>query len=353
MSAHSLAPMYPFSLRVRLPILRRVVLFLGLLTTIVPPLWAQGITTKTVPSTPHFWIPSDTFHTKRFNTALGISGGLYVGFSIGLYKAWYAQYPQSHFRLFNDWGEWQHMDKIGHVYSTYFQGLLCYKGAKWTGLSEKKAIWTGITCGLLFQSTIEMMDGFSEKWGFSVSDMGANVGGIALFALQQKHWGEQRITLKVSSTYKQYSTMPIPSTDDKAFSSIDDRAQDLFGSNFFERYLKDYNAQIYWASFNIRKLLGTSDTWPAWLNIAVGYSGENLFGGFENIWTEDTHTFRLSQDLYPRYSQFYVGFDLDLNHLNPSTPFLKTICSVFNIFKVPSPAIEINTRGEVHFHLFR
>ena len=77
-----------------------------------------------------FFAPSDTFYQKRFNYALGISATTYTAFSIGLYQAWYKQYPQEGFHLFNDGGEWSNMDKIGHVYTSYFQGVLCYKGGK-------------------------------------------------------------------------------------------------------------------------------------------------------------------------------------------------------------------------------
>ncbi len=75
-------------------------------------------------------------------------------------------------------------------------------------------------------------------------------------------------------------------------------------------------------------------------------------GGRARIWEKDGFTFSLN-DKYPRYHQFYLGFDVDLPKLNPKNPLLKTICSVFNIFKIPSPALEINTQGQIKFHLLR
>ena len=120
-------------------------------------------------------------------------------FSVGLYNSWYKKHNTGSFHLFNDWNEWKHMDKFGHVYTAYFQSVLCYKGAKWTGLSNKKSMLTGMLCGGLFQTTIEIMDGFSDKWGFSFPDFGANMLGLGIFAAQQHWWNEQRIYLKVSS----------------------------------------------------------------------------------------------------------------------------------------------------------
>lgn len=300
-----------------------------------------------------FFVPSDTFNTKRFNTALIFSATAYTTFSIGLYNTWYKNYDQESFHFFNDIGEWQQMDKVGHLHTAYLQGFLCYKGANWTGLSKNKSIITGMVCSTLFQSTIEVMDGFSSKWGFSWGDMAANLAGTLTFAAQQYYWDDQRISIKVSSIPISHPKDPIISTDGSGHSSLYNRSVDLYGTSYLERFLKDYNAQTYWASFNVNSFLAKGNKWPKWLNLAVGYGGENMYGGYENIWREGDHTFKLDDNIYPRYRQFYLGFDLDLPKLNPKNPFLKTICSVFNIFKIPSPALEFNTEGKVVFHLLR
>jgi len=302
--------------------------------------------------TQSFLVPADTLNKKRFNTALAFTATTYTAFSVGLYNIWYRKFDQGPFHLYNDLGEWGHMDKLGHVHTAYLQGVLCYQGARWTGLNKKKSILTGMICGTLFQSTIEVMDGFSSKWGFSLPDIAANVTGTSVFALQQHYWDEQRISIKVSSIPKQYSRSAIYSNDGSAFSSADDRANDLFGNNYFEQFLKDYNAQTYWASVNVHSFLADGNKWPQWLNVAVGHSAENMYGGYNNTWEEGGKTFSLDNE-FPRYHQFFLGFDVDLPKLKPKNPFLKTICSVFNIFKIPSPALEINTQGEIKFHLLR
>lgn len=299
-----------------------------------------------------FFAPSDTFNRKRFKYALGISATTYTAFSIGLYQTWYKQYPQEGFHIFNDWGEWSNMDKVGHIYTAYFQGVLCYKGAKWTGLSDDKSIVVGAVCGGLFQTTIEIMDAFSSEWGFSVADMGANISGIGLFAFQQKYWGEQRIMLKVSSFPKKYADYNVTGSNGTVL-SLQDRADNLFGSSFAERYLKDYNAQTYWASINVNSFLPDQNKWPDWLNVALGYGADNMFGGFENEWVTNGEKFIVSEDAFPRVHQFYLGLDLDLTKIKTKNHFLKGLFSIFNIFKAPSPALEVNSRGEVRFHIFR
>ncbi len=303
-------------------------------------------------NTKSFFTPADTFNSKRFNYALGFSSTAFVGFSAALYQTWYKQYPQEGFHLFNDVGEWRHMDKIGHAYTPYFQGVLCYKGSKWTGLSDNKSILIGAVCGALFQTTIEVMDGFSSKWGFSLSDMGANAAGIGLFVLQQKYWKEQRIQLKISSIPKTYPDYII--IGDKGTSmSVQARADNLFGATYVEKYLKDYNAQVYWMTIDVNGFLNDGNKWPDWLNIALGYGAENMFGGFENKWEIDGEHFVLNQNDFPRISQYYLGFDIDLTKIKTKNDFFKGVLSIFNIFKMPSPAIELNSKGEVTFHVFR
>lgn len=193
------------------------------------------------------------------------------------------------------------------------------------------------------------MDGFSPKWGFSVSDMGANVLGVGMFYSQQRYWNEQKITFKVSSGKKVYPPEQIVSYD-RVFSTIEFRANELFGSSFPERYLKDYNAQTYWLSFNLKSLFNI-ERMPPWLNIAIGYSGENMFGGYSNVWTNANGSEFDIRDKYQRYKQFLIAPDIDFSRIKFKSHFLKAVFKGLNIFKMPAPALEINTRGEFVFHL--
>ena len=298
-----------------------------------------------------FIIPADTLNKARFNKASLFAGATYTAFSIGLYNTWYKNFEQGSFHFFDDWNEWNNMDKMGHFYTSYFQGVLCYKGAKWTGLNENQSIWTGIILGTLFQSTIEVMDGFSEKWGFSVYDVGYNAAGVGVFALQQKYWNEQRVQFKVSSYRRPYDMNAITAMDGGATTSVQKRANQLFGSSFAERFLKDYNAQTIWASINIHSFLQEDTNFPKWLNLAIGTGSENMFGGFDNAWSTDNAEFSLDSDLFPRYRQFFIGLDFDLTRLPIDSYYWKSLLAIFNIFKIPGPAIEFNTLGQVKFHL--
>lgn len=294
-----------------------------------------------------FLTPADTLLQPRL-TALTIGGGLaYTSGFIALNNFWYRAYPRGRFRFFNDMEEWEQMDKAGHIFATYFQSRWTYKAFKWTGISENAAIWYGVGTGMLIQSTIEVLDGFSAEWGFSVPDMIANVAGGAAFGLQQFGWGEQRITFKVSGRYRDYSGLKASGLNNpEIVIPLNIRADELFGEGVVERFLKDYNAQSIWMSFNLNSFAHTSFI-PSWLNIAVGYGAENMMGGFENKWIYKDKVFTFAQ---PRYRQFFLSPDIDFTRIPVKNSWWKTFFEALNIVKVPLPGVEWNTQGQLKVH---
>jgi hypothetical protein len=296
---------------------------------------------------------SDTLHRKRAVVSTGAIGGLYSIFSVGLYNTWYRKYEQESFHLFNDVGEWSNMDKYGHIYTAYVQGKIVHGFMRWAGLNQRRAIWRGVIGGVLFQSTLEVMDGFSAKWGFSLADMGSNVVGTSIFAAQQWIWDDQRIALKINSLPRPYPNEMIVSVDGSSSTTLATRAQDLYGKGSLERMLKDYNAQVYWLSINVNSMIGGSNPWPKYLNVALGYGADNMYGGFENRWEIQGDIYELDRNKYPRIHQFYIGLDIDYRRLGIKNPLLQSLAKTLDHFKVPSPTLEINSQGQVIFHILR
>jgi hypothetical protein len=198
------------------------------------------------------------------------------------------------------------------------------------------------------QATVEMLDGFSSEWGFSPHDFASNLAGSAFWATQQAVWDEQRIRMKVSSSYRTYSD-DIVNGFPEGTTTIRARAQDLYGRNILQSFLKDYNAQTIWMSVNVHSFLKENNRFPTWLNIAVGYGAENMFGGFENEWMSDGNAFQLSDDNYPRHRQWYLSPDIDLSKIKTRSKPLKVLLGMANIFKFPGPALEINGKGSVRW----
>lgn len=301
-----------------------------------------------------FFENAPSFNKARFwtLTSLGVAG--YAGITVGLDQLWYAGYPRSAFHSFDDWQGWRQMDKFGHAMTGYFESKLAGDLYHWAGLPKGQAAWIGFGTGLLFQTTLEMMDGFSEEWGFSWSDMGFNVLGSGLYLSQELLWKEQRIRLKMSAHHPQYSNTPIKADNSNATSSLQARTNDLFGSSFAESFLKDYNGQTIWLSVNIASFIKNrpNNFPPAWINVAVGYSIGNVFGAEDNTWEDkDGNSFSAPLD-YQRHSQFFLSLDIDFERIPTKHKWLKTVFGILNIFKIPFPAMEVNTLGQVKFHPF-
>ena len=193
-----------------------------------------------------------SFDKRRFWVSAGTGFGLYTGASVAMWNAWYKNFPLGGFQTFNDMQEWMGIDKAGHMMAAYNQANYTFKGAQWTGMKRRKAMWTGVAVASGIQATIEVMDGFSQEWGFSLGDMAFNTLGVSLFAAQEMLWQEQRILMKVSSSPQQYSKTPIYSVDGGAQTNLQERVLDLYGSHPTELFLKDYNAMTLWASFNLK-----------------------------------------------------------------------------------------------------
>ncbi|MBK6947873.1 MAG: hypothetical protein IPH16_07250 [Haliscomenobacter sp.] len=103
-----------------------------------------------------FLAPSDTIHKGRLWLLAGGGAAAYTAASIGLYHIWYKDYPLGKFHFFDDYGEWENMDKAGHLFTAYAESYLAYKGARWTGIQERPAAWIGAGVGTLLQATIEL-----------------------------------------------------------------------------------------------------------------------------------------------------------------------------------------------------
>ena len=299
-----------------------------------------------------FLQPADTFNKGRFWASAVTGGVVYGSVMVGLNELWYAEYPRSKFHLFDDSGEWRNMDKFGHLYTAYFESRWSYTGARWVGIEERKAAWLGASLGMLYQASVEILDGFSEEWGFSVHDVAFNTLGSATFLSQQLIWKEQRISLKVSSNPNSYPDTDIFSESGLETYLLSQRAEDLYGKNYVASFLKDYNAMTIWASANISSFLPNKKDHkiPKWLNVAVGVGAENLFGGFYNQWDVEGVNYTLSNDQFPRYQQFYLSLDIDLTRIKTKSPFLKTLFSLVNVLKIPAPTLELNSLGQFKFH---
>ncbi len=266
-----------------------------------------------------------SLNKKRLHIVLFGTGAVYTASMIGLSQAWYKNQLSGDFRFFNDNAQWNCMDKFGHAYSTYQMSRAGFEMFRWTGMSDKKsAIWGSVLSqGLMIP--IEIMDGFSEYYGFSWGDILANITGAGLYLSQQLLWHRQMVKMKFSFHTTSYAPL----------------RPEVLGENTLQQLLKDYNGQTYWFSLDIYNMLRNDNKFPKWLNVALGYGANEMIYGSENENAEHG---------YNSYRQYFFSVDWDLSHIRTRKKGIKILLFIVDMVKLPAPAIEFNSRQGVNFH---
>ena len=300
-----------------------------LVLTLVVCFWQQNASAQETQF--HWKTYSDSIIKPRAWGLGGASAALWVGSVVGLNELWYANEPRSKFKTFDDSREWFQMDKAGHFLTSYAIGYYYIDLMRWAGFNRKTSIWVGGFMGSFYLAGIEILDGFSAAWGFSLSDFTANTAGSFAVILQELMWNEQRIAPKISyhpTRYAQYRP-------------------NLLGDSFGTQMLKDYNGQTFWLSANIHSFLNDNSKFPRWINFAVGFGAGGMIGGMENP-DFDTDGNELPNLI--RHRQFYISLDVDLTKIRTNKKWLRTIFKAVNIIKLPFPTVEFNTLGNTKFH---
>lgn len=281
----------------------------------------------------------DTFHPKRFNTALASTSVVYLGSATGLYFMWYKDIPSTSFHFFNDLNEWNQTDKYGHIYTAYIQSKMLTDMFRWTGIKPMPSAILGSSVAFVTSSTIEIFDGFSQKWGASMSDIGANFIGSAFYLGQEFVFKKQILKLKYSITLNTYQD-PI----------LKARSDDLYGTNILQKVVKDYNGSTHWLC------MSSSDIFPhskctKYIGIAIGFGSSGMFGGMSNQWTDKKGVYHDRTDI-ERYRKFLLSPDIDFTKIKTHSKVLKSLFYVLDFTKLPLPTLEYNTKGEFIFHPF-
>ncbi len=266
--------------------------------------------------------PKDSINHQRLNTVILTGGVLYTGAMIGLNSVWYSQYDKQSFRFFNDWPEWNQMDKLGHVYSSFQLSSIGSRALQWSGVSKKKSDVAGTITSFAIMSSIEILDGFSSGYGASASDWAANAVGSGFYLGQNLLWNEVRIYPKYSFHRTEFAK----------------QRSGTLGNGLLEEMIKDYNGQTIWLSVDVDKFL----KFPKWLNIAVGYGAESM------IYANDAQN--IEQGFYP-YRQLYLSLDFDLTGIKSRSKVVNTLIYFANMIKLPAPTIEFS-RGKPKGYLF-
>lgn len=268
-----------------------------------------------------FFEKDSTFNTKRIAY---LSSGIAIGWTgsiLALKNVWYKESWTNNFHTFDDSRQWLGMDKAGHFFTGHLLNKNISSLYRWSGLNRKQGLLLGSSISFGYLTSLELLDAYSEKWGFSWSDITANAAGIAWYAWQDLLWEEQRFKLKFSAHLSPYAKYR-PNT---------------LGNSFPERLLKDYNGQTYWLTITPAQFLNQNSSFPSWLSLSFGYSIDEKLHGDDNFYTVLPGT--PQEKSFSAKSQYLFSLDIDFEQFNPKRPWLKTLFKAINHVKIPFPTV--------------
>jgi hypothetical protein len=272
----------------------------------------------------------DTSSIKKARLIFNIScfSSVTIGLMSYLQYIWYKDSERVPFEFYNDLGGYNQVDKFGHIYGAYMESYIGFHSLLWAGVPRKKAALYGGSLGFILQLPIEIWDGIYEGWGFSWSDIGANTLGSALVIGQELAFQEQIVKYKFTFSPSPYA-----------------RQANGYLGNGFDQLFYDYNGHTYWISTGINRVIPNKII-PEWLNFAIGYGAGGMFGEFEN----KTRYQGVAIPVTERYRKFLFSLDIDFNKIPARNKKFKSFLNSMFMIKVPFPAIEINTKGQLKFH---
>ena len=228
-------------------------------------------------------------------------------------KGWWND-EHSHFHLENDFDYALNLDKFGHFAAGVVLGESFYEGYRWAGASEFNSYLFAGLSAMMTHVAIDVKDGYSPEWGFSVFDvLSGTLGGfypmaeryIPLFKYIDLKWS---YWINTKAYYRQSDTGV---------------------------FTDDYVNQTFWASFKPYRLLpsGARAYYPSWLAVAAGLSID------EKVFTGEPHPRR----------EVYLALDYDLEAFRPQSRLARTLVKYLNYFKLPAPTIQVYP--EFHWYL--
>jgi hypothetical protein len=233
-----------------------------------------------------------------------VVGGVYLAgvTAIHLYQqdAWWRG-RRGPFHVEEDLVYAKNIDKVGHFYGAQVFTFTLGKSLEWANVPESDALIYGAVGSTLFQTYIEIEDGFALDWGFDRVDFLADLLGAWYPVAQHEIPVLRNFDVKMSYW---------PKTPAGAGAFPGQR----------KTVFDDYEGQTFWFCARMGQMI---DPWPRWLNISVGVAVRD----------------NLTPD---RYVAVFLAPDLDMKSIIPrSTPFLRTIGEALDFIHMPLPAIQI------------
>ena len=216
------------------------------------------------------------------------------------------------------------MDKIGHACTSYKLNKVSHSLFKKNNIKKPLLKSSVYTFGYMLG--VELLDGYSTEWGFSIYDVIGNGLGTMLYTFQERKFKNQPFKIKFSFTRTPYAICR-PS---------------LLGENKLQQILKDYNGQTYWLSFNYNELWNKRIKLFDYIDFAIGYSINGFTGGHNNPEISSCNCLINDCNNLKRTSQFIFSVDLNTSKIKNKHPILGKFLLPFDIVKIPFPAFILN-----------
>ncbi len=250
---------------------------------------------------------STAFSVPKFAAVTSLVAATYVAsYFLVFEKGWWDD-ENSHFHFENDFEYAKNVDKLGHFSSGVLMGELFYEGYRWSGISEFNSYLFAGTSAFLSHVAIDIKDGFSPEWGFSVFDvLSGTLGGFYPMA-------------------KRY--IPIFKYFDLKWSYwINSHA--YYDNSDTGVFTDDYVNQTFWCSFKIYRFLPQKARvyYPEWLALAFGLSIDDGF---------------FIKPKKKGHYEIYMALDYDLEAFRPHARWARTLIKSLNYFKLPAPTLQL------------
>lgn len=235
-------------------------------------------------------------------------------FATYLEYKWWWEGNYHPFRFAND-GFWHNyslgVDKIGHFYTSYCYATTLREILLWGGYSETTALWWSSGISFFYALSIEIGDGYST-YAFSLNDLMANTLGIGYALLQNEVPFFQKFKFK----WSYYPSGNIP-----------------FDGYF--RITDDYDGHVYWLSIDVYGLLPqkAKKYWLPYLNLAIGYGGENIFG--RPSWVKGVPILPTE----PARRKWLLSLDYNLSAIPTANDVWTLAKRLADLFHFPAPAV--------------
>lgn len=254
-------------------------------------------------------------HPVRLAIVAGTAAAGITAIHLYQQNAWWKEH-RTRFHVREDLTYACNVDKIGHLYGASVMTFIFSKSLQWANLSESSSLLWGAAGATLFQTYVEIEDGFSEYWGFDRVDYAANLVGAWYPVLQHHVPALKNVQLRFSY-YPKSAGAP---------SAIPGQTKTI---------IDDYEGQTFWLSVTPHDLLPEGNRWwPSFLGIAVGVAVRD----------------NVSDN---RYLAWYLAPELDFRKIIPDdTWFLRTLGEALNFLHLPMPAVRIGPGDAVWYGLY-